>query len=371
MYNEITADLATEEMFVNEILPQVRISDEEIDTVVSSKLLEVELKWLYAEDEAGVINYVKAMQKGVLFDSLFNAQINDSVYLDMRSMKSSFFDLRKKNPVLSRIVDTLKAGSCSAPIHTKDGWYIVKLENAWKNMINTESELNKLNYEAKEAITKFKMEQLSGKYVDSLMNDQQPIIKRDAFNILRSYLGMYLLPEKDYNEWALDNKLETALTNLGLSKDAEYPGIDLVLGKDAKFLIDDFIRWYRHRNLYVKLNKDNLISFSQSLENLIWVMVRDKLLTSTAKEKGYFENNWVKEQSGWWKDKIAYSSLRNKFTNSIMLENKEIDFNKSDNEKDLNKLSDELSERILRTVLDAKKKNQIKINKEVLDRGYK
>jgi len=46
-------DLATEEMFKEDILKNVEISEEEIDTVVTQKQLELDIRWLYAQNKEG------------------------------------------------------------------------------------------------------------------------------------------------------------------------------------------------------------------------------------------------------------------------------------------------------------------------------
>ena len=79
----------------------------------------------------------------ISFDSLFYSQINDSVYLDDRQMKSSLYNIYRKNPVFGQILDTLKTVSITAPIYTDDGWYIIKIDNIWKNLITSETEQNK------------------------------------------------------------------------------------------------------------------------------------------------------------------------------------------------------------------------------------
>ena len=366
MVEDFTSDLATEEMFKDEILGKVHVSKNEIDTIINSKLIELEIKWLYSPDQNGAFSYLQSIKNGNSFDSLFISQINDSVYLDMRMMNISAFDLMKKNPALYQITDTLKAGNISAPIHTGDGWYIIKLNNITKNVITAESEHNKLEHEAKQAVTKFKMDELSDRYVDSLMKRENLIIKRDAFNVLLSYLGKYVLTDEKYNEWELEEKLETALGNLGLSKSDEYPGIKLVTGDNQSYNIDEFILWYRNRNLYIKFFKEDLISFSQSLEKLVWRMVRDKLLTASAERKGYFENERLVTQSNWWKDKIAYSAVKNKITESIVLVNKEMNLSDKKSKTELENLSEELSEKMFRKIQKLKNKYPVKINEDIL-----
>jgi hypothetical protein len=225
-----------------------------------------------------------------------------------------------------------------------------------------------LRKEAKEALKKYKMDSLSDTYVNEILFNSKPTIKRDGFNILRSYLGKYILSKEIYDEWQLDDKLETALDNLGLSKDDKYPGIVLIESADKNVNLDDFIYWYKNRELYIKFDKNSLHDFSLSLENLVWQMLRDDLLTEIAKDKKYFENDWVKQQSQWWKEKIAYSSLRNDYANSIMLEHSEISKQENKENTDAEKMSLELSKKLLHKILQLKKEIKVNINKEVLNK---
>lgn len=367
IFSDIYSDLATEELFKDEILGKVKISNQEIDKIVSQKNCELSIKWLFSKDTNKMDEYFKTIRSSDNFDSLFNSQINDSVFKDQRSMKVSLFDLNKKNPELVKIIDSTKVGKVSKLIKADDGWYLVKVENKILNLLSTESEMNKLKFEAKEYLLKSKSDSLSDRYVNNVLFESQPTIKRDAFNILRSYLGQYILKKELFDKWELNQKLETALNNLGVSKEDKYPGIDLVITNKGNFKLEDFIYWYNNREEYIKFDKNNLMEFSKSLENLVWQMLRDKLLTKIASEKNYFENNWVKKQSKWWKDKIAYSALRNQYANSIMLENKEI--NKSDiHNSDIDKMEAELSQKILHKVLGLKKKYKVKINEPVLNK---
>ncbi len=367
IYNDIQADLATEEMFKDEILSAVEISEVEIDSIVKSKQTEVELKWLYSPGIERAKQYTLALKNGASFDSLFNEQINDSVFLDMRSMTSTIFSLKKNNPMLAQIVDTLQAGNYSAPIHVNGEWYIVKLENIWKNMVTSQTEFDKLNYEAKQAAIKLNMDKESDKFVDNLLRSENPVIKKDAFDLLRSYLGKYVLPGEKYKDWKLEDNLERALSSLGLSRGNNYPGIELVGNEDKSFSLDEFILWYHNRSLQIKFDKTDINTFSRSLEVLIWRMVRDKLLTELANKKGYFEKDWVQTQSLWWKDKIAYSAMRQKLANSILLENEELNI-VGDPNKSTDEQSHKLIEKMFRVIQKAKKKYEVVINNEVLNK---
>lgn len=367
LFDDIQADLATEEMFKEEILSKINIDSAAVDSILHSKQIEIELKWLYSHDEEGIKTYWLALYNGVSFDSLFNQQINDSVFLDMRSMQTSLYSLKKNNPLLAQIADTMKAGKYSAPIHVNNEWYIVKLGNIWRNMITSETELNKLRYESEQAFIKNNMDRESDIYVDNLLRGENPIIKKHAFNLLRAYLGKYVLPLEQYEEWELEKILDSALSNLGLTRGAEYTGVELVVTEKKTYLIDEFITWYRNRSLYIKFDKRDLNSFSRSMEKLIWLMLRDKLLTQRAKENGYFENSWVETQSNWWRDKIAYSAMRNKLANSILLENQEVNIG-SKSKPSPDDLSIELIAKLFRMIQASKAKHNVVINNEVLNK---
>jgi hypothetical protein len=132
--NEFRNDLAAEELFKHDILNKVKIEQPEIDSVVGKKNMILEIKWLYAEDDNKIKSYLNRLKSGVSFDSLFHQQINDSVSADDRYMKIDRYRLERKNAALAGIVDSLKAGGISLPVHADDGCYIVKLENAVRNM---------------------------------------------------------------------------------------------------------------------------------------------------------------------------------------------------------------------------------------------
>lgn len=367
MHKDIKADIATEEMFKEEILAAIEIDSVAVDTILQSKMTEVEVKWLYTADKDQIKDYWGSLHSGASFDSLFNSQINDSVFLDMRSMKTTFYALKKNNPLLAQIIDTMSAGNYSAPIHVNDEWYIVKLSNIWRNMITNQTELNKLKYESEQAYLKFTMDRESDRYVDELLGNESPVIKKEAFDLLRAYLGKYILPEEKYIGWNMDNILETALSNLGLSKGDEYPGIELITAGNKSYMLDEFITWYRNRNLYIKFDQRNLESFSRSMENYIWLMIRDRLLTERAEAKGYFENVWVKTQNRWWSDKISYSAMRNKLANSVLLENEEI-VKRNDSNDLTNELSAELTGKIFRLIQSVKREYKVVINNSSLEK---
>ncbi len=368
IYNNIQDDLATEELFKNEILSEIKLSDKEINNIVNQKKIDLEIKWIYSTDENEINNISKLLNDQTLFDSLYNSQINDSVFVDQREMEISRFNLNKKNPTLARYIDSMKVGEITKPININDGWYIIKYDNKIVRIISTQAEYFKLSKEAEEALTKSKMDSLSDSYVNNLLFESKSTIKRDAFNILRSYLGKFILPKEKYDSWDLYKNMEIALSSLGIYTNEKYSGIILIESADKNYTLDDFLFWFQPRNLYIKFNKSSLKEYSKSVENCVWQMLRDNLLAQIAKEKNYYETDWVIRQSKWWKEKIVYSALRNQYNNSIEIKQNEKAALVNNDYTTLEIMSKELSQKYLHTILGLKQNIKIKVDKDLLNK---
>jgi hypothetical protein len=365
-------DIATEEMFVEDILNKIEIFEEEIDTLITQKQLELDIRWLYAENAGELDKINDALTSGISFDSLYNIQFKDSIYLDDRSMKINRFQLGKKNPELAVRIDTLPVGKVSEPIKAVDGWYIFILDNVMQNVILTESELIRLQQESVNALKKKKMDQISDKYVNQLLLARDPVIKRQSFNVLRSYIGTYTLEQELYDDWELPDKLDASLNELQVTKDNVGQSV-LVEMNEGNVTLEEFLKWYRNRSQYIKLDKNNLQSFSKSLENLIWRMLRDKLLSEKAYERNFHQTKSFKKQTNWWRDKIVYSAVKKDIVESIALENEENKFNSLDSldiEHNKEKINTEITRRLFLRLNELKKKYEININEDVLEKTY-
>ena len=365
IHQDFENDLATEQMFREDILSKVEVNEKEIDTVITQKELELDIRWLYAKTEMELNDYLNSLASEIPFDSLYQLQFNDtSIYLDDRSMQLSRFQLGKRNPELAGLIDTLPIGQVSNPVATSDGWYLFKINNVTQNMVVTETEMERLRQESINAVKMNEMDKLSDEYVNNLLLQQDPIIKRQSFTVLRSYIGFYSLEKELYEKWQLADKMEEGLKNLNITKENAGQTV-LVEMNEGNVTLEGFLKWYRNRSEYVKFNKENLPTFSKSLENLIWRMLRDKLLSELALKRGFYKDESVVEQSKWWEDKIVYSAVKNEIVQSVLLKEKEVKLDDKSN-------SDETDQKILRKILlklnELKAKYKVSINEDVLEK---
>ena len=260
----IRGDLATTELFKAEIFNKIKISQPEINKALAEKQFTYQVKWLYSPQEQGIEYYSSQLRKGVVFDSLFQMQLKDSVYADQRSMKINKFKLRMQNQTMYNIIDTMKAGEISNPVKGPDGWYIVKLIDIWKNMIETQTEIAKEKDDAVDAIKLNKSDKISDTYVRQMMLANNPVIQARAFDILRSYLGKSVLKDEKYKSWKLDDRMQKELDHFNTLDPKLFSNMSLVQLSNGTVSLDDFLNWYRLRDGFLKFEETDFNSFSAS-----------------------------------------------------------------------------------------------------------
>ena len=364
LLSSIKSDITTEQMFEDDILQNVSITSSELNTGVNEKEITFSIKWLYAPDEDSLNYFTTAIKKGISFDSLFNDQLKDSVFADQRSLEKDKFQFKIENPEMFSFVDSMKPGNVSIPIKGHDGWYIVKLINAWRNAVTTATRRDKELYDVKKALTLSKSDSLSDIYVRKLMLAHNPVIQAKVFDILRSYIGNYVLNADKFKSWNLDERMQNEFKSFDSLKPQDYVNLKLVVLNNQSFTLTDFINWYKMRDEYLKFNGSNFNTFSASLEKIIWKMVRDNLLTEQAYSRGYQDKEIIKQQLNWWQDKIIYAVVRDEIGNSIGL-----DIEKPSSSKgDYDDKKQDLITKTFRKLQELKKKYQIEIDEKILDK---
>jgi hypothetical protein len=356
----IASDLATEELFKDEVMKDVIVTDEEINAAVGKKLASIELKWLFAPNKDSLNFFTRGISDGLPFDSLFLLQLNDSVFEDQRKWNTDLFNLEQKSAMIADLIKNQKVGSISFPVKGPDGWYIFKIVNIWKEVLPNESELNQLREKSNRSLQKTKMDSLSDKYVKNIFVDQNPIIIGKTFELLRTYLAKNEISPDKFIEWKLDDKLDFLHQQVDSLKQ-NFNSLILVEMKNGSYSFKDFIDWLRYRDQVIKFNDTDFNSFSKSVESFVWRMVRDNSLTKIAFSKGYQNKISVQEQLGWWKDKIVYAVVRDEIIGSALIGKTNESF-KYENKP----LPDEANKRLLHKVLALKQKYKIKINKDLL-----
>jgi len=317
----IEEDLITEELFKEEVMSRVTITDQEIEQSIPLAQQYLYLKWLYSQDEQKITSWHLQLNSGDSFDSLFTVQLNnDSVTTDDRSLETTYFKFRMRNPVLAAIIDTLPFGISSQPISAPDGWYIIMKDNSWINAISTESEIEKLRHELRRSIFKHKLDQASDGYVQELMQENGPVIDKDTFALLVLFLGHSVSDSNIIRIEELKKYLSGDFYEVDFDNIYQHVEQILVQSEAGNIKLGNFLDWYQPRQAYLKFNPTSSKSFILSVQQTIWRMVRDYFLIQRAHEKGLDSRESVQVQKQWWKDKIVFNARKAEIAASITYE---------------------------------------------------
>jgi len=313
--DEVEADLATEELYRDDVLGKVKISDADVERGVSKENVHLGLKWLFSPSKEGIFREAKLLRGGTPFDSLFAAECPDSASIENRSMQSTRFRLQMKNPALAAAIDSLRAGTVTPPISAPDGWYIINVVDAWSDPIVTETENMKLHEDVRRALLQHVSDSLSDQYVHRMLLGQDPVIDKEAFELVQAFLGKKFLPAEKYASWELGKK-GSALERRPDSIELYRPNV-LVRMKTGMFHVGDFLDWEKPRDPYIRLDLKSPRAFAASVEDIIWRMVRDRMLTAEAYRRGLQKRESVVKQTQWWREKLVYKAEKLAIDDSI------------------------------------------------------
>jgi hypothetical protein len=313
----LEGDLATEELYRDDILSRVHLTEQEIDEAVRQRRTTVTVRWLYRKGREEAAAAARDLRSGHSFDALYRQEIADNRVADGdRRMSATLFELRRRNAPMATLAAQLPAGRPSDPVQGPDGFYIMQIDSVSRDVLVTGSADARDRSDVREALTKLKADSLSDAYVRSRMLESNPVIQRPAFDILRAYLGSRILSQERFDAFNLTGHLA--------AHDSSYRDIDrfasqtLVKLRMGKVTTGEFLTWYRLRETAMTFRNDSPQGFFLSVEDAVWRMVRDRMLVKTALARGLQHRPSVVLQKRWWKEKLLYQVAMDSIKRTII-----------------------------------------------------
>ncbi len=312
----IEADLATEELYMEDVLPKVNVGDAQVALGVEQDRVHLTVRWIFSASAERIDEQVRLMKEGATFDSVYALQLQGGVKPEDRALETTQFKLRMNNPLFASVIDTMRPGAVSLPIHGPDGWYLVKVADVKRNPIITESEEATMREDVKRSLKQHLADSLSDDYVQRVIVAQHPVIVRESFNAIQAYLGTKFLSKEKFDEWGLAGR-QGAKELKDVSRLETIASRVLVRMKKNHLKVQEFLDWYRMREPYIKLSPMSQQGFFRSVEEIVWRMVRDRLLMDRAFERRLQDRTSVRRQKEWWKEKFLYLANKNRIADSI------------------------------------------------------
>lgn len=315
---EVEGDLATEELYKDDVQSKVKVSGKDIAFGVEQSKRQLTVQWIFAPTREEGRRLTALLRHGASFDSLYHLQGPDSVLAANRTMEATLFQIRMKNREIGKVADTLKPGHTSASLKGADGWYVLRVIDESRNMLATQSDEAKLREDVSRALLQEKSDSVSRVYLNTLMSERHPVIVPETFDLVSSYLAQSILDSSRAREWAL-------VTHAGGGKDpASLRAIDnhgeatlVSLSGGDKIPLLEFLTWYRDREYLIKLEKTSKRAYLYSLAQMVWQTVRDHLLLERAFHRNLQNRETVRTQKKWWEEKLLFEAEKKLIQDSI------------------------------------------------------
>lgn len=308
----IEEDLAVDELYRDEIISRVNMTDEEIATGIQKARVHTRFRWIYANTTEDARHISDAIKQGASFDSLFALQ-GDS----QNSLETSVLRLEKDNPDLARELADMHSQEIRGPILGSDGYYIIRIDEIWQNPVLTHTAEQQLRDRVMTTLRSMKADDLASEYVQRKMLGANPVIKAEGLNVLRSYLAGKGLSGEKRTEWQIPATYMTEAGPRSISSSPALLGKPLVTFAAQDFSVGDYLRWFEIRQFQLKTG--TLEAFNASIKRTIWKMVQDRLLSQDAYARRLHLRETVKHGKKSWEAKLLYLAGRTQLLSTIQI----------------------------------------------------
>ena len=243
-------DLTVEELYKDDVLSRVTVSNKEIEDGIRKERLSVHIRWLYAANKGEAKVLESELKRGVSFDSVY--AVNCGKDSSDRSLETTLLRLEQNTPELARSVAQLKTGRVSAPVEGPDGYYIVKLDRVWQNPLVTETENARLKGDVVRTLTASRADQLASAYVKGRMTGANPVIKAEGFNIIRALIADRGLTHDTRVQWEIPSTFMTEAGPRPIAYSQELMNRPLVAFDKRALTVGDYATWFDIRQFQLK-----------------------------------------------------------------------------------------------------------------------
>jgi hypothetical protein len=373
-------DLTVDELYKDEVLSKVELSDREIETGIQKAKTNLRLRWIFYSQKQRVEQLSQQLKSGASFDSLYNLQLDSA---SDKRLETTLLRLESDVPEFAHGIRTLRPKQVSAPLQGPDGYYLVRIDQVWQNPLTTETEYEKLKHEAVEVLRTSKADELGREYVKSKMKSANPVIKAEGFNIVRAYLADKGLSRDTQVKWKIPATFMTEAGPMPIDASDKFLKRPLVTFAGQTLNVRDYVRWFDVRQFQLK--RSSLAAFNSSVKQTIWKMVQDKMLSQEAYGRGLNKRQEVRHEAKKWEAKLLYLAGRSHVMRSISISDsmlrqhyqlekkryrdaneKQLTFEKARDQVRLDVYFDAETKTLFRTLQQLRKKYEVVINEDML-----
>jgi len=301
--------LVKDALYKQEVESKIKISNEELikgDIKSRTKLL---VSIINSKDSSEIFNIYSQLQSGASFDSMFQAAGEQWT----TTTQINFGDLEEE--AIEDSIYKLKIGQYSKPIKNESGWFIFFLKE------KTTSDKNKLRNPVKEIIHERKAKEIGTPFLKKLLTGTKIEIDKKLFSSLVNIFVDVLTQKGNdkVNDKIYLSEIEMRKIMNSFSEDslnapfALFPKDPLTLKEFLYSLIaEGFSVW----------NTDSK-SVAQKLNSSAMSFIENEFLYRESVKRGLQKLPEVKKELKIWRENYLAQMLRNKFYDSISINDQE------------------------------------------------
>ncbi len=318
-YKAIEKIYVRDALYRQEILSQVKLSDEYLIEAFRRNSLLLDLNYIFSEDETEINNIFKQLGEGVEFYSIFLKR-PESILQETPYVVS--YGQMDKN--VEDILYNLKLGEFTRPIKAPNGWYIFRLLSSEQKVIENAQQAEEQQKYVLKVAEKTLTDSIYKDFYSKFFKDATAETNRELFLKLSELVEetfktrsekenipaeekVYIVPEDLYK---IENDLGPELLNAEFIKLNNQP-----------VTINDFLQELSIEKFYVDSLDNNHIK--ARLNYAIKIFIEHELLSQEGYKRGLQNLPEVQRYLKMWRSYYLTESLRKEITQSIRVSDDE------------------------------------------------
>lgn len=306
-------------LFNLEVKSKFAVSEEDLNNGLQKGSSALNVNVISAYDSSKIFQIFNSITLPEIFDSLFIKY--DSTY-QTNNVKILFGDL-KDEEIENQLYD-LDINAISSPIHYENGWFIFKLIEKIPQSFNDQQQLE-LTTNVKKIINERRSMNYGNAYLQKLLSG----VKINADNSLGKSLSEKIILRINENAKFLSandsSKIYLSETDIYEIMDefgADTLAMDFLLFDKNPVSLKEFLYDLIQTGFSVRSNDRNQIL--RVLSSTVKYMIRQELITREGYRLGLHNLPEVNEDMKIWEDTYLSQALRNRFLDSIEVNDDEV-----------------------------------------------
>jgi len=286
----VSKTILVQQLYRTQVAQNAAVTETELRDAFLKSRRKIRARHLFVKSKQHADSLLMLLHQGATFHSLSQDLFRDST-LAKNGGDIGYFSFGDMDAAFEEAAYQLAVGEISAPVATKWGFHIIKVEDRVVSPMATEHEFQQRRQSLERILLKRKQEVLAQRYITEFMTPKNVVAKAEAIN--------FLIRAARRMKKATDSQLPSDLPQLNdeeissVQNEVEHHGQDvLVEFEGGIWTIQQFFEKMAETLPQDQPDFSSHLSFAEKLA----VMVRNDFLAEEARRMGLDEQPWANEQ---------------------------------------------------------------------------